>query len=295
MSNRTNIVKCKTHQEKEIIYKGWEWQNVLNKTQFAKQYGISVRTLNRILDEFKDDKVCCYDYTVTKNQITIFCNEDSRSVAKDYPKFKSLRTKLMESDFSDEVLAEVYELLNLPKFVEKFSEGNITVDHENGKVFYGTFEIKNSVVDRMMLMLDGREDIKPLVKFLEKLMMNPKTTVIEELYPFLKHNDIEISEDGDIIAYRSVRHDWKDFHTGTMDNSIGTVVSMPRTLVDDDPNRTCSSGIHCASFEYASTFGSGNSHLVKVQVCPSDVVSVPTDYNGMKLRACKLKVLEEVL
>lgn len=300
MSNRTNIVKILNEEQKKSLYLVYLKNQHKTKKSFAKSYGISTRTLGRIIEEqlstniFVGKPPLVYDYTVTKNQITIFCNEDSRSVAKDYPKFKSLRTKLMKSDFSDKVLAEVYELLNLPKFVEKFSQGNITVDHENSKVYYGTFEIKSSVVDRMMSMLDGREDIKPLIKFLEKLMMNPKTTVIEELYPFLKHNDIEISEDGDIIAYRSVRNDWKDFHTGTMDNSVGKVVSMPRSLVDDDPNRTCSSGLHCSAYEYASTFGS-NAHLVKVQVCPSDVVSVPTDYDGMKLRACKFKVLEAVL
>lgn len=292
--SRTNIVKCKTQQEKEEIVKGWVWQNTLNKTQFAKQYSISVRTLNRILEEFSNIKeVLSYDYTVTKNQITIFCNSESRSVAQDYPKFKSLRKMLIESDFSDERLAEVYDVLNLPKFVEKFSEGNITVDHEKGKVFYGTFEIKNSVVDRMMGMLDSKSCITPLVKFLDKLMMNPKKNVIDELYPFLKHNDIEISEDGDIIAYRSIRKDWTDHRTGTMDNSIGKVVSMPRTMVDDNPHQTCSQGLHCSAFEYANNFGS-DKRLIKVKVCPSDVVSVPVDYDGQKLRACKFEVLEEV-
>lgn len=295
--SRTSIVKCMNDAQKWDLYTNYLEGNHKTKTALAVQYGISLRTLNRVIDELSvlkgEVSSVEYDYTVTKNQITIFCGEESRSVAKDYPKFKTLRQKLIDEDFSDEVLAEVYNLLNLPKFVETFSEGNITVNHETSQVFYGTFEIKNSVVDRMMQMLSSREDVSPLVKFLDKLMMNPKEGVIEELYPFLQHNDIEINEDGDIIAYRSVTQDFKDHHTKTMDNSVGNVVSMPRTLVDDNPDRTCSSGLHCSAFEYANGFGSDR-RLVKVKVCPSDVCSIPTDYNGQKMRTCKFEVLEEL-
>ncbi|AGH31944.1 RIIB lysis inhibitor [Vibrio phage PWH3a-P1] len=297
---RTNIVKILSEGQKWDIYTNYLEGNHKTKKALAKDYGISTRTLGRIISEMEsvptpEIKSFEYDYTVTKNQITIFCNDESRSVDKGYPKFKSLRKKLIEQDFNDSVLREVYDLLNLPKFVETFSEGNITVKHETGQVFYGTFEIKNSVVDRMMDMLSEKEDVKPLVKFLERLMMNPKENVIEELYPFLRHNDIEISDEGYIIAYRSIRRDWKDFHTGIMDNSVGKVVSMPRSLVDANPNVTCSTGIHCAAYEYASDFGGSDYRLIRVKVCPSDVVSVPVDYCGQKMRVCKLEVIEEVV
>ncbi|AUR87434.1 RIIB protein [Vibrio phage 1.101.O._10N.261.45.C6] len=322
-SNRSNIVKMLTKEQKLEIFKKYEKKTFSTKKAFAKEFGISTRTLNRVIDEMKTkpvtdatsalkgfNKALCemgkafgttkgvivdrYDYTVTKSQITIFKNDESRSVMKGYPKFTKLRRELIDSDFAEEALRLTYEILSLPDFVEKFSEGNITVDHEKGKVWYGTFEIKNSIVDQMMKIMTTQGDVKPLVLFLEKLMMNPKINVVEELYPFLKHNDIEISEEGDIIAYRSVTTDFKDHHTGTMDNSIGVVVTMPRSMVDDNPNQTCSSGLHVAAFDYANTFGS-NRRLVKVRVNPSDVVSVPTDYDGMKMRVCKFEVLEEVL
>lgn len=290
---RSNIVKCKTEKEKKDIAAGWAWQNTMNKTAYAKAHGISLRTLNRILDEMNTIPQV-YDYTITKNQITIFCDDESRSVLKGYPKFNQIKSSLFDNDFDDKVLAECYELLSLPKFVEKFSEGNITVDHEGGKVFYGTFEIKNSLVDHLFKKLDEGEDVKSFVKFMDKLLMNPKKNVVDELYPFMQHNSITIDNEGFIIAYRSVRKDWKDFHSGTMDNSIGSVVSMPRTMVDDDPNKTCSTGIHCASYDYARMFGGSECRMIKVKVCPSDVVSVPVDYSGEKMRVCKLEVLEEV-
>ena len=308
--SRSNIVKMLTQEQKQELYQMYLKREHKTKKALAKEVGISTRTLGRVIDEMSSNNpvnalrsfgeaamkgavIDVYDYSITKSQITIFKNDESRSVVKGYPKFNTIKKNLVESCFSDKVLKASYNLLSLPNFVEKFSEGNITVDHKEDKVWYGTFEIKNSIVTRMMQMLSNQENVKPLVLFLEKLLMNPKKSVVDELYAFLQHNDIEISNDGDIIAYRSVRNDFMDFHTGTMDNSVGNVVQMPRTLVDDNPNVTCSSGLHVASIGYAKGFGSNN-RLVKVKVCPSDVVSVPVDYDSMKMRCCKFEVLEEV-
>jgi hypothetical protein len=44
---------------------------------------------------------------------------------------------------------------------------------------------------------------------------------------------------------------------------------------------------------YAQSFGSGDDKLLDVEVDPTDVVAVPTDYNGTKMRVCKFKVVAE--
>lgn len=293
--SRSNIVKCKTPEEKVSIAKMWEDNLYESKKEMARAWKISTRTLNRILDEMERvSAVVDWDFTVTKNEITIMKGLDARSITKGYPKFNQFKRSLIDADFSDDKLEETYELLDLGSFVETFSEGNITVNHEEGKVCYGSFEIKNSITDRMMSMLTNQENVKPLVRFLDKLLMNPKESIVEELYSFLQHNDIEISEEGDIVGFRSIRKDWKDHYTGKMDNTIGKVVSMPRHLVDDDPNRTCSKGLHIGSIGYVGSFGGTNSRIVNVKVDPSDVVSIPTDYDGMKMRCCKFEVLSEV-
>lgn len=293
MKSRPNTVKCLSADQKLEMYTKFTNKDYKTKTKLGKEFKVSLRTVNRVLDEMTNFKPE-YDYTVTKNQITLFTGSDTRSIQQSYPKFKKLHKMLSKGNFSQEVLHEVWNLMEVSSFIEKFSEGNITVDHEQGKVWYGTFEIKNSIVDRMMDMLGNKEDVSPLVKFLDKLLQNPKKNIVEELYPFLEYNDIEISDQGDILAYRGIRPDWKDHHSGTMDNSIGNILSMPRTLVDDNPERTCSSGLHCSSFEYANSF-KGSGRLIKVKVCPSNVVSVPVDYNGQKLRCCKFEVLEEII
>jgi len=300
MSERNNIVKSVDDNTKLKIYQDSVTGVFKFKGLLANKYNISTRTLGRILKEMEAQEehpnptilTFVYDYTVTKEAITIFCNEDSRVVTKGYPKFKTIREKLISSDFDDQSLQETFELLSLPTFIEKFSEGNITVSHEEGKIYYGSFEIKNSLVVHMFDIMARGEDVMPMVRFLDMLMDNPKADIVEELYGFMQHNGIQINEDGTIKAYRNVTMDYKDHHTETMDNSIGKVVKMPRHMVDSNPDNTCSSGIHCASIGYAKDFGGGR--LMEVKVNPSHVCSVPTDYSGMKMRVCELVIVSEV-
>jgi hypothetical protein len=133
-----------------------------------------------------------------------------------------------------------------------------------------------------------------LVLFWNKLKRNPNRNSVEMLYQFLDHNGHPITRDGNFIAYRYVKrlHDGRivDCHTGTVDNSPGQKPEMPRKQVDSDPDRTCSTGYHVAAWEYVK----GNSLIVEVEVDPRDVVCVPNDYNGTKMRVCSYRVLEEI-
>lgn len=136
----------------------------------------------------------------------------------------------------------------------------------------------------------ANENVEPLLAFWDNLKQNPSFNSRKMLFKFLEHNGHPITPDGCFIAYRSVRSDFKDHHTGTMDNSVGKIVEMSRDEVDDNPNNTCSSGLHVATWDYASTFGSDRV-MVEVKVRPQDVVAVPVDYNGTKMRTSRFEVL----
>ena len=71
-----------------------------------------------------------------------------------------------------------------------------------------------------------------------------------------------------------------------------TLVYMDRNLVDEDKDRTCSVGLHFASFNYLQHFG--GSRIVVVKINPKDVVAIPSDYNNSKGRTCCYEVIEEV-
>ena len=128
-----------------------------------------------------------------------------------------------------------------------------------------------------------------LLKLAEKIEEIDSYHIRHQLYGFLQHNGHPITKDGNFIAYKMVSSDFKDLHTRTMDNSVGAVVTMPRRDCDDDPTRTCSTGLHVAAYDYAHNFGSGN--LVLCEVDPRDVVAVPIDYDQKKMRTCRYKVV----
>lgn len=148
--------------------------------------------------------------------------------------------------------------------------------------------LPESLSKRVLELLEKQLPIDIMVKFWQNLRDNPSFNSRHMLYKFLEHNGHPLTEDGCFIAYRGVTSDFKDVHTKKFDNSVGAVCEVSRTQVDDNPKNTCSHGLHVACFNYAKGFGP---QLIEVKVNPKDVVAVPEDYNGTKMRVCKFEVV----
>jgi hypothetical protein len=161
------------------------------------------------------------------------------------------------------------------------------------ELYYQGNVVRGILGRRILEMIKMGHDCRPLELFLENLLQNPSSRAVEELYGFMEVSQLPITDDGHFLAYKSVRQDFTDHHTGKMDNSVGTTVSMQRNLVDEDKDRTCSYGLHFAAHEYAKGFGSGG-RMVILKINPKDVVAIPSDYKNMKGRACSYEILEEV-
>lgn len=164
---------------------------------------------------------------------------------------------------------------------------------KGGQVLYKDGPVHGVLVERMLEMLDEGFDLTPMANFLEHLMKNPSNRVVGHLYAFLERGKIPLTEDGHFLAYKAVRADFMDIHSGTMDNSVGKVVEMSRNAVNDDPEQTCSHGLHVCSFDYLPHFANANGHVVVCKINPADVVAIPRDYNDTKMRVCRYEVISE--
>lgn len=162
------------------------------------------------------------------------------------------------------------------------------IELRDGLLYAGDMSIPPELNERIMKHKELGIPYDSLLKFWENLKLNPSYNSRQQLFAFLSNNGHPLTEDGCFIAYRGVREDFKDKHTGKFDNSVGAVCEMPRDAVDDNPNHTCSAGLHVACFDYARGFGE---QLIEVKVNPKDVVAVPTDYNGTKMRTCRFEVV----
>jgi hypothetical protein len=182
----------------------------------------------------------------------------------------------------------VLGIINISKRVSRYLNGKVTIN--GGSVFYGPEQVHNVVAQRIVRFMREGIDAQYLINFLENLMKNPSKASREELYLFLENGKVPITDDGRFIAYKWVTSDYKDSHTRRMDNSVGQIVKMDRSGVDDDRSRTCSSGLHVCTQFYTKF----SDKLMLVAVNPKDVVSVPVDYNNAKMRVAEYEVLEEI-
>lgn len=226
-------------------------------------------------------------FTVTPNSVIVMLNGKTYALTQDsHQHYATIRQALKDKDF-----ATVEKLIDLAQAINDFGGGKIKV--VNGVVMYGTHELHNAATRRLLEQMSEGFDVEPMVKFLENVMQNPSKRAVDELYSFLECNSLPITEDGHFVAYKRVNENFKDFYTGKMDNSIGKVVEMPRNFVNDDKDQTCSAGLHFCSLSYLPHYHSGQGRIVIVKINPADVVSIPSDYNNAKGRACKYLILEE--
>lgn len=220
--------------------------------------------------------------------LTLILNNKAHQVLPDHINYKMILEALPTAT-NDELL----ELVDIETAVAAFSQGQVEV--KNGKVLFEGEEVHGSISKRILEFMSKGLPFEPLVKFLENLMNNPSMQSQTELYDFLEHENLPITEDGYFLAYKAVSKDFKDKWRGSFDNRVGQVCEMRRAKVDDNRGRGCSAGLHAGALNYVATYGSvdAGDHIVIVKINPEDVVSVPSDCNCEKLRTCKYEVVGE--
>ena len=179
--------------------------------------------------------------------------------------------------------------------VRKVIDGVDEVVYEGGVIKFNDEPLHLTLTERMVDMIEQGFDVTPMARFLVNLKQNPSYRAVNELYGFMEKSKLPITEDGYLLAYKRVDKDLKDSYTHTLDNSPGSTVKVPRNEVDEDPNETCSHGLHFCSREYLPHYGAyGANRVIMVKVNPRDVVAVPTDYNNAKVRCCEYYVVKEL-
>lgn len=222
--------------------------------------------------------------------ISLYVRNRAFTVRKDNPNYAAVKEALNDND-EERLLG----LLDVKTTFETASKGTVTLD--NGEVMFNGKPVHNTIVTRIKVLVRDGFPFEPMARFLENVLANPDQRAVDELYLFLEHNSLPITPEGNFLAYKRINADFRSFHKspdGThLDHSIGKVVEMPREEVDKDRHQTCSSGLHFCSLPYLKEYNSGCGLIVVVSINPADVVSIPSDYNNQKGRACKYTVIAE--
>lgn len=228
-----------------------------------------------------------FPFIMQGNSITVVIGSKPHTISKSHITFQKVLDAIKASDWDT-----VKNIIEPVKVILNYGKGNVSVQGE--QLFWKGKLMHNALSTRMIAMLQDGFPVEPLVNFMENLMTNPSKRAVDELYGFLEKNSLPITPDGHFLAYKKVRTDYLDIHSGSMDNSVGNVVQMERNEVDDNKDQTCSTGLHFCSQSYLPHFGGSDSRVVIVKINPRDVVSIPSDYNNAKGRACRYEVIGEV-
>lgn len=228
-----------------------------------------------------------YPFIIQGNNLTVVIDGTPHTISNTHVTFEKVKEAIKAGDW-----VKVKDIIEPKKVVLNYGRGNVSIQGET--LYWKNKPWHNAMATRMIQMLQDGFPIDPMVKFMENLMENPSNRSVQELYGFLEKNNLPITPDGCFLAYKKVRSDYKDVHSGTFDNSPGKVVEMPRNEVDDVASRTCSHGLHFCSKEYLAHFNGERIVIVIVKINPRDVVSIPTDYNESKGRCSRYEVVSEL-
>lgn len=226
----------------------------------------------------------------TDTGFQVMVDDEIQLVRREHANYEELWECVKNND--EEGFMELYNVENM--VTNHFEDTGVEV--LDGQVFYNGRAVENTLTDMIVDLTEEGEPADYMVRFLDNLMDNPSKRAVDELYDFLAHRGMPITEDGCFIAYKAVRSNYKDKYSNTVDNSVGQVVEMARNQVDDDKSRTCSYGYHVGAFSYAGQQGwyySPGDRVMKVKVNPRDAVAVPADHSATKLRVCKYEVIGE--
>lgn len=245
-------------------------------------------------------------YSLIRNSggevITVFANGQMVSAMDTHPNWAGIKAGVEADDPS------VVDLFDIGVTAQKrFDKLSDRVSVKGGKVYFDNQPTHNALTEQVVRFIEnGQEDFGPLVEFFEKVQSNPNEHSREQLYSWLDVHDFTILPNGNFIGYKGVRVNGGSYesishgsaisdgveYNGAIPNPVGAVVEMPRDAVQHDPSVGCHTGLHVGTWSYAHGFAQGA--VLKVEVNPRDVVSVPTDCSNAKLRTCRYTVLDVI-
>lgn len=234
-----------------------------------------------------------------ENNLTLAYGDKQYTIQHYEKRFKEIVDILKENKDKDDdyVFSLLQPLLENP---ENVMDGYLHYMYEygfikeNGHFMYKGFELPEftqSILENLYKAGMLELGIKSITKFFDKVIENPDKHVAKQLFGFLENGNMPLLENGNFLAYKIVDGNLKSIHPNPNGSHIQHVlneeVSMPRENCDNNPERTCSTGLHFCSKEYLPHYGTNGQKILVVEVNPYDVTSIPVDYNLSKGRCCK--------
>lgn len=267
----------------------------------------------KLLYATQNENIITISYLDNNEQIKqkTFSKNEFLNIEEDFEKMLYKNEMTLE-----EFLQEYDKIKNLEKQLNNIFNTNITINEITGDTddsLIGNI-LKNPTLQNVFRIND--ENMKEAFNlFMTKLNNNVDLFIRQQLLKFIEYlnrsnkSKLTLSKDGNLLLYKAVEqvndNVFKPYHKGIggyvngeyskqLYQKIGDVVTMKRNDVESNPEKPCSQGLHCGTWEYAKYFGNEYSVILLCEVNPEDVVSVPYDCDSQKIRCSKYKIIKEV-
>ena len=231
--------------------------------------------------------------------VTAIVSGQTYCFGKSHPNYNKLINHLKNNNI--EHFEAAYDIVS---HVNSYCEGYVNCT--DGSLTWDGIKMPSMFTHTILDMVKQGFPFEPMLNFLDNLSQNPSDHAVVELFDFMENKNMPITYDGCFLAYKAVKNDYKDIYSGTFDNTVGNICSVPRTKVDNNRDNGCGAGLHVGAIDYAKSYGGidtddldggknddGGNRLMICKVNPRDVVSVPTDSKFQKLRCCRYEVVAE--
>jgi hypothetical protein len=229
-------------------------------------------------------------HILTGQSLTVLLDGRTIAIPRSHVNFDGI----LEATLNDET-DELRTLIDVKATIPRWANGVIeVVDRE---LFYKGNRLNSNLTNKIVdFIRDGDPRLAiPLCNFLDKVQQNPSFRAVSGLYDWVSASNMPIHEDGDILAWKCVDNDYFDYYSHTLDHTPGNTIWLPRNQCDEDPDQTCSSGIHFCSYDYLPNYlNKSDVRVVLVKINPADVVAIPKEYGTAKGRCCEMTVVQEV-
>jgi len=194
-------------------------------------------------------------YLVTDDAITFMVGEKSVTLPKTHEKAAEILAMFQGSTSEAKILAALESAV---RRAVKFLGGKLELREDDGVevAYYKGLNVGPAVVRRIVEFQRAKLPVTPLVKFLDRLVLNPSRNSVQQLYAFLEHEGFAVTPDGTFLGYKGVREDGYSQTAGDptqvikgvvdaeghIRNWLGDEIEMNRAAVQDDPNVGCSHG-----------------------------------------------------
>lgn len=239
--------------------------------------------------------------------VSIILEDGSTLVVDDnHPRYADVIAGLIGNTLTEEDVFGIVSPFDL--IYKKLTKLSERVSRKGNKILFDGDVIKNALTDHIVEIMNGGDENewKAYVRFMERLYENPSEQSREHLFHYIEGNGLQITPDGYLSMYKGTRDNGEATHQGYgivngiefenayLLNSLGAIVEIPRSMVDENRGATCSVGLHVGAFEYMKTSGMPWTRAWRVLVNPRDVVSVPHDYNSSKIRVSRYQIVEDL-